>query len=116
MDAINQASRNVAILLNRKLQVAPVFIKSVRKQEDTNAVPKDQNPYANTNIVNIVTTYEIWQVFLDYEETNLDDCYVVISGDCTLEGYKKGKWSNVKYCGFYSSANEAENEIGGYLK
>lgn len=116
MDAINQASRNVAILLNRKLQVAPVFIKSIRKQEDSNAVPKDQNPYTGVNLVNIVSTYEIWEVFLEYEKTDLDQCYVVISGDYTLEGYKKGKWSNIKYCGFYSSPDEAENEINSYLK
>ena len=115
MDAINQASRNVAILLNRKLQVAPVFIKSIKKQEETNSVPKDQNQYANTNIVNIITTYEIWQVFLEYEKSKMDSCYVVISGDCTLEGYRNGTWSNIKYCGFYSSTNEAESEINGYL-
>jgi hypothetical protein len=116
MDAINQASRNVSILLNRKLQTAPVFIKSIRNQEDTNAVPKGQNQYSGINLVNVVSVCEIWEVFLEYEKTKLDNCYIVIGADYTLEGYKKGKWSNIKYRGFYSSPEEAENEINGYLK
>lgn len=115
MDVISEASKNVSILLNRKLQTAPVFIKSVRKQEATSAVPKGQNQYSNGNVINIITTYEIWQVFLDYEKTKLNSCYIIISGDYTLQGYKKGDWSNIKYCGFYSLLEEAENEIMGYL-
>lgn len=103
-------------MLNRKLQVAPIFIKSIRKQEDTNAVPKGEDNYVGIDLVNIVTTFEIWEVFLEYEKTNMDDCYIVINGDYVLDGYKKGKWSNIKYCGFYSSPEEAENEISGYLK
>ena len=115
MDAISEASKNVSILLNRKLQIAPVLIKSVRKQEASNAVPKDQNQYTGVNITNIITTYEIWQVFLDYERAKADSCYIIIRGDYTLQGYKKGEWSNIKYCGFYSLLEEAENEIMGYL-
>ena len=103
-------------MLNRKLQIAPVFIKSIKKQEDTNATPKNDNPYSAIDLVNIVTTYEIWEVFLEYDKTNMDSCYIVVSGDYILKGYRNGVWSNVKYCGFYSSVNEAENEISGYLK
>lgn len=116
MDAINSAGRNVSILLNRKLQTAPVFMKQIRKQIDTNAVPKDQNYYQNINMVNIITIYEIWKVFLDYEKTHMNECYIVIGGDYTLQGYRNGTWSNIKYCGFYTSVQEAENEIGGHLK
>jgi len=46
----------------------------------------------------------------------MDNCYIVINGDYVLDGYKKGKWSNIKYCGFYSTPEEAENEISGHLK
>ncbi len=116
MDAISEASKNVSILLNRKLQMAPVFIKSVRKQDLTSAVPKDQNQYSNADVVNVITTYEIWKVFLEYDKTKQEDCFVILSGDYTLQGYKNGVWSNVKYCGFHSLLEEAENEIMGYLK
>lgn len=116
MDAISNAGRNVSILLNRKLQVAPVFIKQIRQQVDTNAVPKEQNYYNDINVVNIITVHEIWKVFLEYEKTNINECYVVVSGDYTLQGYKNGTWSNIQYCGFYTSVQEAENEISGHLK
>lgn len=116
MNAINEASRNVSILLNRKLQVAPVFIKSVRKQEDTNAVPKSEEHYIGVQVVNIVTQYEIWQVFLDETKSKIDNCFIVLKGDFTQQGYKKGIWSNIEYCGFYGSVSEAENEIQGHLE
>lgn len=116
LNAINVASRNVSILFNRKLQTAPVFIKQIRKEIDTNSLQKNENFYNNVDIVNIITVYEIWKVFLEYKKTNMDDCYIVISGDYTLQGYKNGNWSNVQYCGFYSTIQEAENEVLGYLK
>lgn len=103
-------------MLNRKLQVAPVFIKQIRKEINTNAIPKGENLYNNINLVNIITVHEIWKVFLEYDKTNMDECYIVISGDYTLQGYKNGTWSNINYCGFYSSVQEAENEILGHLK
>lgn len=116
MNTINEASRNVSILLDRKLQTAPVFIKSVRKQEDTNAVSKNEEHYTGIDVVNIIIQYEIWKVFLDEEKTDMDNCYIIIKGDYTQQGYRKGVWSNIEYCGFYSSVNEAENEISGYLE
>lgn len=117
MNAISMASRNVSILFNRKLQVAPVFIKQIRKEIDTNAIPKGENSYVNNiSLVNVITVHEIWKVFLEHKKTNMDECYIVISGDYTLQGYKNGIWSNVDYCGFYSTVQEAENEILGYLK
>lgn len=115
MDTINIASRNVSILLNRKLQTAPVFIKQVRKEIDSNAVPKDENYYNSVDVVNIINVFEIWKVFLQYEKTHMNECYIIISGDYTLQGYRNGNWSNIEYCGFYSSATEAENEISGHL-
>lgn len=98
------------------MQIAPAFIKQIRKQTDTNAVNPENNYYNVVDVVNIITVYEIWKVFLDYEKTNMNSCFVVISGDFTLQGYRNGVWSNIKYCGFYSSPQEAENEIKGYFK
>lgn len=93
-----------------------MFIKQIRKEINTNALPKGENIYNNINLVSIITVYEIWKVFLEYKETNMDECYIIISGDYTLQGYKNGTWSNINYCGFYSSVQEAENEILGHLK
>lgn len=93
-----------------------MFIKQIRKEINTNAIPKGENLYNNINLVNIITVHEIWKVFLEYDKTNMDECYIVISGDYTLQGYKNGTWSNINYCGFYSSVQEAENEILGHLK
>ena len=112
MNAINEASKNVAILLNRKLQTAPIFIKSIRKQNDKNV---NSPEYKVVNITNIVTQYEIWQVFLDLKNSRINDCFIVIKGDYIQRGYKQGKWTNVEYCGFYCSPEEAENEIQGNL-
>jgi len=53
--------------------------------------------------------YEIWKVTLDNE--NLDEIFIVVSARCNLFGFRKAKWSQVKYRGFYSSIDEARTEI-----
>jgi hypothetical protein len=37
--------------------------------------------------------------------------FIVVSAKCNLFGFRKSKWSQVKYRGFYSSIDEAKNEI-----
>jgi hypothetical protein len=114
MDAISQAARNVSILLNRKLEVPPVPIKSVRKQEDTNV---SETPLYNISTpTNVVKVYEIWTVYLKENEENLDKVYVVLAADNTAQGYKNGTWSNIEYRGFYTTPEEAQNEISGYIR
>lgn len=115
MDAVSQAARNVSILLNRNLQVPPVPIKSVRKQDETNAT-ENASLYSFLEPVNIVKVNEIWKVYLESNEEELDSVFVIISGDFTLQGYRNGVWSNVVYNGFYTTVEEAQNEIGGYLR
>ena len=60
--------------------------------------------------------YEIWKVFLDQKQAGFDCCYVVISGDYQQKGYANGEWSNFSYCGFYTTIEEAENEVMAYFK
>lgn len=114
MDAISIASKNVSMLMNRKLEMAPVPIKSIRRQKYNNGV--DCELYKFLQPVNIVTVYEIWQVFLDRNNSDIECVYVIITGDNTSEGYKNGDWSNIEYKGFYTTPEEALNEISGYIK
>lgn len=87
-------------------------IKSIRKQNE-NSLNNDQ-PTMNIVIpLNIVDVFEVWKVCLKDEE--ISEVFLVISGKYTLEGYKNGKWSDIKYRGFYSTSEEAQNNISGYL-
>ena len=66
-------------------------------------------PYKNKCI------YEIWRLYLDnYSEAS--EAYIVISANYKTSGYGKGDWNNLQYEGFYTTIEEAENEIEGYLK
>ncbi len=116
IDAISQAARNVSILLNRSLQSPPTPIKSIRKQSDSN-VDKIDN-YKIIEPINTVSAYEIWKVNLENDKNSdeLDHVYVIIKGDYTLQGYKNGKWSNIKYMGFYTTVEEAQYHINGYIR
>ena len=90
LDTINEASKNVNSLLNQKLQVAPVFIKKISTSDNS-----------NDNI--------------DTSESSKDSCYIIIKGRYQTNGYARGEWISVEYNGFYSTLQEAENEIGCYL-
>jgi hypothetical protein len=117
LDAISLAARNVSVLFNRNLEVPPVPIKSVRKQEDTNVGETDVPLYTVIEPLNIVKVYEVWKVFLQKAgKDDPDHVYVVVSADYTLQGYRNGSWSQVEYKGFYTTVEEAQNEISGYLR
>jgi len=55
-------------------------------------------------------------VYLEENNERLDFVYIIVTADYTLEGYRNGKWSNVQYRGFYTTVEEAKNEISGYLR
>lgn len=118
IDAISEASRNVAILLSRDLEHPPIPIASVKKQGDTTMAPKnnEEMTFQFEEPKSEVKVFEVWKVFLTENEEELDEVYVIISADYNVEGYKKGKWSNIKYRGFYTTKLEAVNEINGYLR
>lgn len=116
MDAISQAARNVSVLTCLKLEVPPVPLKSIRKQDETNVGQNEIPMCQPIQTVNVVKVYEVWKVFLEESEDHPDEVYVVIDGDYTQEGYGNGTWSDVEYRGFYTTLNEAQNEISGYLR
>jgi hypothetical protein len=112
LDVISFASRNVSILMNRKLEVPPVLIKVVQPtmQDEELALIEPVHPDRKQIV------YEIWKVFLNKEEDNINQVYIIISADYDYQGYGQGEWNNLQYNGFYSTVAEAENEINGYLQ
>ena len=108
MDAINEASNNVSKLLKQKFANPPVPIRSIRKQKNK-AKSNIDDFYTVVNVPDVLDVYEVWKFTLDNQE--YDEVFVVISALCTLAGYKKAKWSDVQYRGFYSTVDEAIDEI-----
>lgn len=86
----------------------PAPIRSIRKQKNR-AKSYINDFYTMVDINDIVDIYEIWKVTLDDE--NLTEVFMVLSGKCILQGYRKSKWSQVKYRGFYSTVDEAKSAI-----
>lgn len=115
MDALSNASHNVSDLLRRKLDVPPVPIETIRKQ-DNNESSSEKIPDGYRLPANIVEVYGIWKVFMEYQDNGINEAYVVVSADKVVDGYKQGEWNNVEYRGFYSTFEEAKNEINGYLE
>ena len=75
--------------MNQKLQVAPVFIKKISTSDNSND-NIDSSDYKYVDIKNIITSYEIWQIFLDTNESSRDSCYIVIKGRYQTNGYARG--------------------------
>lgn len=116
LDALSIASHNVAALLTRNLEVPPIPVETVKKQ-DNNQVesPEQQVPKGFRLPKNIVEVFEVWKVFVDQEKGQTNEAYVVLSADYITQGYQKGDWENVEYRGFYTTLEEAKNEVNGYL-
>lgn len=116
IDSISEAARNVAILLRRDLSHPPIPIHSTKKQDDSTIAPKTDMNFNFQEPQSTVEVYEVWKVFLEDNEEELEDVFVVISGDFDVEGYKNGEWTNIEYRGFYTTEQEAINEINGFLR
>lgn len=117
LDAIGVASKSVSYLLDRKLDVPPIPLKTVRKQDQSDVVDsKSELPHGFQLPQKDVDVYEVWKVFLEDNSEELDSLFVVLSAVFSQEGYKNGDWSNVEYRGFYTTIEEAQNEINGYLR
>ena len=112
MDAINEASDNVSTMLKQKFANPPGPIRSIRKQK-SKAKSNIDNFYTVINVPEVLDVYEVWKVVLNNEQ--YDEVFVVISALCELAGYAKANWSNVEYRGFYSTVDEAINDIYGHL-
>lgn len=102
--------------MNRDLEVPPVPLKTIRKQDETNIGQTEIPQIQPVQPINNVTVYEVWKVYLADNEEDIKEVYVVLCGDYNVNGYGKGDWSNIEYRGFYTTENEALNEISGYLR
>ena len=115
LDALSEASHDVNELLRRDLEVPPVPIETIRRQDNQESSEQDI-PSGFRLPKNIVQVFEIWKVFLEQEIDEANELYVILSTDFTVDGYKNGDWGEVKYRGFYLTFEEAKNEINGYLR
>jgi hypothetical protein len=117
LDALSVASHNVAALMTRNLEVPPVPVETVKKQDNNQAEnPNQEIPKGFRLPKNIVEVFEVWKVFVEQERNQTNEAYVVLSADHVVEGYQQGEWENVEYRGFYTTLEEAKNEINGYLR
>lgn len=102
--------------MGRKLDVPPVPVETIRKQDSNEANQGEEIPSGYRLPNNIVEVYGIWKIFVEYEDNAVNEAFVVVSADNVVEGYKQGEWENIEYRGFYTTFEEAKNEINGYLE
>lgn len=111
LDALSDASNNVSELLNINLKRSPVPVSTYVRNDISN-IPDKETYESKVGLVNDINeVWEVWEVFLD-NKTNI---YVIIYADCITNDYTFFKWENITYKGFYSTKQEAINEIKGYL-
>ena len=115
MDELSRASRNVSILLNRKLDIPPVPIKTVRKNDSNMVSQTDIEIYQAIQKINKIKVFEIWKVFLEENEDDINEIFVIISANAIVDGYKKINWEKIYYEGFYTTVEEAQNQITSYI-
>lgn len=108
LDAVDYGTKNIISLTGKTIAAPPVPVRSFRKQKNK---PKSHVPdfYTTIEVNDIVKVFEVWRVILDDEQQT--DVYMVIAANCTMQGYRKAKWSNVSYKGFYSTVDEAKHYI-----
>ena len=112
VDMITFGARNASTLLARTLEVPPVKVKvlePIKGKEDPTLV-EPIHPYRSQ------TVYEIWKLYLNRIKGGPNEAYIVISASYNTHGYGQGRWDDLQYEGFYTTIEEAENEINGYLK
>jgi hypothetical protein len=116
LDVLSLAAKSVSETLSLKLEVPPVPLKTVKKkvpnnnEEQNSSIPEGYKiPAKRDNI------FEIWKIFLEDNPEKITEAYVILNGDFVDQGYKKGIWENIEYKGFYTTLEEAQNEISGYL-
>ena len=65
--------------------------------------------------INKIKVFEIWKVFLEENEDDLNEIFVIISANAIVDGYKKINWEKIYYEGFYTTVEEAQNQITSYI-
>lgn len=91
-------------------------VETIRKQDNNEANPSEEIPSGFRLPRNIVEVYGIWKIFVEQQDGEANEAYVVLSANNVIDGYKKGEWEDIEYRGFYTTFEEAKNEINGYLK
>lgn len=92
-------------MLRKKIDSAPSFVESINKENFIN----------NKNDLKIYKVYNIYEIVLNENIEDLYSIFVVISADNIVKGYNNDEWRNIKYCGFYTTIQEARNQINGYI-
>ena len=96
---------------NINLKRSPVPVSTYVRNDISN-IPDKETYESKVGLVDDINeVWEIWEVFLN-NKTNI---YVIIYADCITNDYTFFKWENITYKGFYSTKQEAINEIKGYL-
>lgn len=112
VDAVSLGARNTTTLLGRTLEVPPVKIKVLEPDQEKLelSLVEPIKPYRTQQV------FEIWKLYFARIQGEPNEAYMVISANYNTRGYNQGKWDHLQYCGFYTTIEEAENEIQGYLK
>jgi hypothetical protein len=110
MDAIDVGAADVANVVGTQEFVAPPrHVRTVRVQRNYAETYVDAT--TAIDVPNEVNVYEIWAVVA---AGNKEEYFMVVEATCALYGLTVPKWSAAQYKGFYASATEAVNAIGGY--
>ena len=111
LDSLSEASNNVNILLNVDLKRSPVPVSTYIRQDISN-IPNEETYESKVCLLEDSNEiWQVWEVFLN----NKENVYVVIYAECKTKDYNSFEWDNIQYKGFYSTKQEAINEIKGYL-
>lgn len=105
MDALNEASQQTYSMLRKKIDSAPSLVESINKEDFIN----------NKNDLKIYKVYGIYEVVLNETTKGLYSIFAVVSADNIIKGYNNDEWRNIKYRGFYTTVQEAKNQIDGYI-
>jgi hypothetical protein len=111
IDALSLASKSVSGLLGLKLDVPPIPIDTFTKDKKQN-----DNDGGFKLPPTKIKVYEVWKVFLEDNDKEISEAFVVIGADFITNEYIKGKWKNVDYRGCYTTFEDAKNEIDGFLR
>lgn len=111
---IDKGCENIHNVLEFGFAAPPRHVRTIRKQLNRAEGFVDFDPAID--VPDLVTVYEVWEVSaLADNGVDVEYWFIVISAKCKLAGMTQPDWSNVEYRGFYSTVDEAENNISGHM-
>ncbi len=109
LDALDEGSADVAAMLGvREFLAPPRHVRTVRVQR--NRAESHVDAPVAVDVPNELMVYEVWSVTAQDRK----EYFMVIESTCTLCGLTPPTWQRAIYKGFYTSALEAVNAVGGY--